>query len=120
VIAPAALATYGATAKLATANELSPAAAKKKVEEPGVFVLDVRKATEFSAGHIPGAVNAVHVRLPELVKLVPRDREVIVNCRSGVRSARAVAYLKRAGYGNVSNLQGGYMAWEQAGGAVEK
>lgn len=121
VIPPTAIAAYAsAGGKLATAAELSPAAAKKKVGEPGVFVLDVRRATEFSAGHIPGAVNAVHVRLPELLKLAPRDKEVIVNCRSGVRSARALAYLKRAGYTNVTNLQGGYMAWEQAGGAVEK
>lgn len=121
VIPPTALAAYGASGgKLATVADISPAAAKKKVGEPGVFVLDVRKATEFEAGHIPGAVNAVHVRLPELLKLVPRDKEVIVNCRSGARSARALAYLKRAGYEKVSNLQGGFLAWEQAGGAVER
>jgi hydroxyacylglutathione hydrolase len=121
VIPPTALSAYAAAGgKLATAADISPAAAKKKVGDPGVFVLDVRKATEFSAGHIPGAVNAVHVRLPQLLKLVPRDKEVIVNCRSGARSARAVACLKRAGYEKVSNLQGGFLAWEQAGGAVEK
>ncbi len=121
VIPPTALSAYAAAGgKLATVGEISPGAAKSKVGQPNVFVLDVRKATEFDAGHIPGAVNAVHVRLPALLEKVPRDREIIVNCRSGVRSARAVALLRRAGYTNVTNLQGGFMAWEKAGAPVER
>lgn len=121
IIPPAALTAFAAAGgKLATAAEISPAGAKKKLGDPNVFVLDVRKAVEFKEGRIPGSANAVHVRLPQLLQVVPRDKEIIVTCRSGARSARALAYLKRAGYTNVTNLQGGFIAWEQAGGPIDR
>ena len=82
-------------------------------------VLDVRPATEFAEGHVPGATNIAHTRLAGRLGDVPRDRPLIVNCLGGTRSARAAALLQRAGY-EVMNLQGGFAAWEAAGGAVER
>jgi hydroxyacylglutathione hydrolase len=121
VIPPAALAAYATGGgAIGRCGDISVVAAKQRIGQPGVFVLDVRKATEFADGHLPGAVNAAHVRLPALIERVPRDQEVIVQCRSGARSARALSYLKRAGFERVVNLQGGFLAWEQAGGPVER
>jgi adenylyltransferase/sulfurtransferase len=47
---------------------------------------------------------------------VPQDRPVLVHCRSGARSARATALLRRHGF-NATNMVGGYLAWEAAGTA---
>jgi hydroxyacylglutathione hydrolase len=121
VIPPRALTAHAAAGgRMATAVDITPAALKSRLGEPGLFVLDVRKATEFSGGRIPGAVNAAHVRLPELLHRVPRDREIVVSCRSGQRSSRACALLLRHGYTRVANLLGGFPAWEEAGGPVER
>ncbi|MCB0081656.1 MAG: rhodanese-like domain-containing protein [Caldilineaceae bacterium] len=50
---------------------------------------------------------------------IPTDKEVIVACRSGNRSSQVVEYLRQQGYDNVHNLQGGILAWQQAGLPVE-
>jgi len=99
--------------------EIDAAGAKAQMNSDGVMYLDVRRADEFKAGHIPGSRNIVHTRLAEGLEGLPRNKKVIVNCRSGVRSARACALLQRAGF-DVVNLTGGFMAWEQSGAEVEK
>lgn len=79
------------------------------------IILDVRKAHEVqiaSIGHdllIP--VDDLPERLSELTPY--RDQEIIVYCRSGVRSARATQLLREAGFRNVKNLKGGILAWSQ-------
>lgn len=60
-------------------------------------ILDVRGAAEFSAGHLPGALNIAHTRLLDRLDEVPTENAVQVHCRSGVRAATAVALLERAG-----------------------
>ncbi len=75
------------------------------------FVLDVRRKTEFAEGHIAGATNIAHTRLLSRLAEVPKDRPILVNCRSGGRSARACSLLQRHGY-EVTNLAGGMLAWE--------
>ena len=77
------------------------------------FVLDVRRKTEFTEGHIAGATNIAHTRLLSRLAEVPKDRPILVNCRSGARSARACSLLQRHGY-QVTNLAGGMLAWESA------
>jgi hydroxyacylglutathione hydrolase len=77
------------------------------------FVLDVRRKTEFAEGHIAGATNIAHTRLLSRLAEVPKDRPILVNCRSGARSARACSLLQRHGY-HVTNLAGGMLAWEMA------
>ena len=63
----------------------------------GIQLLDVRKATEFSAGHLRGASNIAHTRLlPELTE-VPADKPLLVSCQSGMRAAGACAFLARNG-----------------------
>jgi hydroxyacylglutathione hydrolase len=82
------------------------------------FVLDVRRKTEFAEGHIAGATNIAHTRLLSRLAEVPKDRPILVNCRSGARSARACSLLQRHGY-EVTNLAGGMLAWEAAKVPVE-
>jgi hydroxyacylglutathione hydrolase len=82
------------------------------------FVLDVRRKTEFAEGHIAGADNIAHTRLLSRLDEVPKDRHILVNCRSGARSARACSLLQRHGY-QVTNLAGGMLAWEAAKVPVE-
>jgi len=84
-----------------------------------VFLLDVREQWEYDEGHIPNItlipMNDVPTRLSE----IPTDKAVIVSCRSGNRSGQVVEYLRQQGYDNVHNLQGGILAWQQAGLPVE-
>ena len=75
-----------------------------------VFLLDVREPYEFQIAQIGGKLipqNDVPQRLAE----IPRDREIVVQCRSGARSQRIAELLKQAGYQDVVNLAGGILAW---------
>lgn len=103
----------GAGAKLATMREVGVGAASELVQQKRVDVLDVRRATEFSGGHLPGAMNIAHTRLAARMKELPAGKPLLVNCRSGARSARACALLQRSGR-EVINLKGGILAWEQS------
>ncbi|MBX3356904.1 MAG: MBL fold metallo-hydrolase [Phycisphaeraceae bacterium] len=100
--------------------EIDVAAAKSLLNSASPpFLLDVRKSVEFTAGHLPGATNAVHVRLPESLDRLPKNRPILVSCQGGMRSARACSLLQRHGF-NVTNLAGGFGAWAKSGGPVEK
>lgn len=66
--------------------------------QDGVQVLDVRRKSEFDAGHVPGAQNIAHTRLLDRMDEVPEDKQLLVHCRSGARSAVAAALLERAGH----------------------
>jgi molybdopterin/thiamine biosynthesis adenylyltransferase/rhodanese-related sulfurtransferase len=75
-----------------------------------MFLLDVREPYEVQIAQIGGTVipqNDVPNRLAE----IPRDREIVVHCRSGARSQRIAEFLKQSGYTKVSNLAGGILAW---------
>jgi hydroxyacylglutathione hydrolase len=80
-----------------------------------VSVLDVRSASEYGDGHIDGAVNIHAGRLPDHLADIPRDREVVVHCETGFRSSIASSVLLAHGVRNVSNMTGGYAAWQDAG-----
>jgi len=79
----------------------------------GAYVLDVRNPDEYEAGHVPGAVLIPLGELGERWEEVP-EGDVLVICKSGARSARAVEALNRAGRTTV-NVAGGTMAWMEAG-----
>ena len=75
-----------------------------------VFILDVREPYEYQIAQIGGKLipqNDVPQRLPE----IPRDREIVVQCRSGARSQKIAEFLKQSGYTQVVNLAGGILAW---------
>jgi hydroxyacylglutathione hydrolase len=80
-------------------------------------VLDARNEHEHAEGSIAGSINIAHTRLAPRVGELPKGRPIVCHCRSGVRSAAATAYLRRQGF-DVTNLAGGFLAWEAAGGEV--
>jgi rhodanese-related sulfurtransferase len=79
------------------------------------YLLDVREPDEWAAGHSRGAVHLPMMELPGRLSEVPDDRDVVVICRVGARSAQVVQYLLRNGWTNVRNLDGGMHAWAAAG-----
>lgn len=85
------------------------------LEEGSVELVDVRTDAEWDAGHIEGARHHFLGRLPQTAESLPKDRKVVVHCRSGARSAIGVSVLQAAGIKNAINLQGGYTAWKSAG-----
>src|ERR1700733_2190762 len=75
-----------------------------------IFLLDVREPYEYQIAQIGGTLipqNDVPNRLAE----IPRDREIIVHCRSGARSQKIAELLKQSGYKDVVNVAGGILAW---------
>jgi len=80
-----------------------------------VHLLDVREVDEWVAGHAPGAQHLPMYELPGRLAEVPADREVVVVCRVGVRSAQVVQFLIGRGWQNVRNLAGGMQDWAAAG-----
>ena len=89
-------------------------------DNAGVFLIDVREPDEYAAGHIPGItlipMGEVAARLAEL----PRDKEIIITCRTGNRSGQVADLLREQGFTNVHNMSGGIVAWEEAGYPVEQ
>lgn len=75
-----------------------------------VVVIDVREHHEWITGHIPQAKHIPLGELPDRLAELPRAQMVIV-CRSGVRSNKACLYLDELGY-DVVNLVGGMLQWE--------
>ena len=79
-------------------------------------LIDVRSLEEYQSGHVPGAQLIPLNTLMARVSDVPKVEDVFMICHSGVRSAQAADYLSRQyGYKNLFNVQGGTMAWLQAG-----
>jgi adenylyltransferase/sulfurtransferase len=93
-------------------GEISPEALKKRFDAgENLYVLDVRNPNEFQICRISGTVLLPLPELPSRFAEVPRDREVIVHCKSGMRSAKAIEFLKSQGYTRLVNLTGGILGW---------
>jgi molybdopterin/thiamine biosynthesis adenylyltransferase/rhodanese-related sulfurtransferase len=75
------------------------------------FLLDVREANEWEIGHLPGAVRISVNELAGRMNELDPAREMVVYCRSGVRSGRAVDMLKQAGFRKIKNMVGGILRW---------
>ena len=135
ILSLAAVALLGCAARVGPARADAPPAAvdaaprisqedllaRLEKPDPGVVVLDVRTAAEFAAGHVPGARNVSHDelagRLGELNEL--RDKEVVLYCRSGRRTALAEDVLRKAGFTKLLHLDGDFLAWQAAHRPVE-
>lgn len=85
---------------------------------PGRRVLDVRRAREWDAFHLEGALHVPLSELPRRVAELDRDADWVVVCASGYRSGIAASVLERAGVRRVANALGGMDGWRRAGGAV--
>jgi rhodanese-related sulfurtransferase len=77
-------------------------------------VVDVRAVGEWEGSHIGGAINLPLSQLTDRLGELPPDRDVVVYCAGGYRSAIAASVLRRAGLGRVADLVGGIGAWQSA------
>jgi rhodanese-related sulfurtransferase len=87
-----------------------PAERVAELSGNGVALIDVRRAYEFEAGHIPGARNIEMNELTARADEISREHPVLFYCRSGGRSSMAVDAFREAGY-DAHNLAGGIEAW---------
>ena len=93
--------------------QIDPAEAQTRIDD-GAFLLDVREPYEWEAGRAEAA-TLVPLRMLEVdIESLPADRDIVVVCRSGVRSDKAAAFLVGSGRSAV-NLAGGMQAWHAAG-----
>ena len=76
-------------------------------------LLDVREPHEYALADLPGSLKVPLGTLPRSLDKVPKDKELVVYCRSGARSANAVQFLRQAGYEKAVNLAGGINAWSE-------
>lgn len=77
------------------------------------FLLDVREANEWEIGHVAGATRISVNELPERLSELDSSVEMVVYCRSGVRSAKAIDILKQAGFRKLTNMTGGILRWSE-------
>jgi rhodanese-related sulfurtransferase len=75
------------------------------------LLIDVREPAEFKAGHIPGARNIPLSQLQARIHEIPKDRKLLLYCRSGMRSKTAAKILLRHQYKELAHLGGGISAW---------
>jgi rhodanese-related sulfurtransferase len=103
-----------ATAPGALPAEISVAEAAQQ-RDAGAFILDVREQDEWEQVHIPGATLISLQQLAQRTGEVPKDRPVVVVCRSGNRSAQGRDILRQAGFTEVTSMAGGMNDWQAAG-----
>jgi molybdopterin/thiamine biosynthesis adenylyltransferase/rhodanese-related sulfurtransferase len=92
--------------------EISPVEMKKWMDEKRLFVLvDVREPHEFQICRIPGSTLIPLGDVPRRMNELNSADEIVVHCRSGMRSAKAVEFLMQSGFRKIHNLKGGVLAW---------
>ena len=92
--------------------ELTASEVKKMMDEKKPFVLvDVREPHEFQICRIPGSVLIPLGEVPKRMNELNSADDIVVHCRSGMRSAQAVEFLMKAGFRKIHNLKGGVLAW---------
>ncbi len=95
---------------------MTPGQAKGAADAGDAVIIDVREADELAQAAIPGAIHIPMGDLLDRLAEVPRDRTVIFTCHSGGRSETVCRYLEEnEGFAGLVNLEGGIVAWAQAG-----
>lgn len=102
--------------KLNKIPQLNVNDAVRLMNDDNVVVLDVREASEYSAGHIR---DSVHIPISSLAKRISelekyKNKKILAYCRSGNRSNSACRILSKQGFESVNNLSGGVISWSGA------
>jgi molybdopterin/thiamine biosynthesis adenylyltransferase/rhodanese-related sulfurtransferase len=107
--------TVSPEAEAAAADSTITALELKEWQDAGkdIFLVDVREPAEYEIVRIPGAtlIPKGEIISGEALSRFPQDRQIVLHCKSGVRSAEALAALKAAGFANAVHVQGGVLAW---------
>jgi len=89
-------------------------AAKEQIAK-GAVLVDVREQNEYDELHIPGSILIPLTEFAERFEELPKDKPLVMQCRSGARSTNAANHLLANGYTDVVNMAGGILAWAEAG-----
>ena len=100
---------------LETTAQISAGDLAERMRTNGVHVIDVRAASEWQHGHIPGAQHIPLGELPRRLGEVPPAQSLVVHCLGGTRSAIAASVLQAGGFHDTTNFAGGYKEWQAAG-----
>lgn len=107
-----------ATGSASLPDEISVEEAYQKYQQ-GVFFLDVRRLDEWEEYHIPNTTLIPLEDLSSRLGELPRDREIVVVCRTGNRSAQARDLLRSAGFPNVTSMAEGVERWSALNYPIE-
>ena len=120
IVATALYYTYFLGAQKGQYGDVTVKEAKRLIEEkPDLVVLDVRTPSEYEDGHFPRAINIPVDDLLGRLGELDRGDEILVYCRTGNRSTRAVGYLNENGFTRLYHLVDGIVAWVEAGYTLE-
>ncbi|WP_010096376.1 rhodanese-like domain-containing protein [Ornithinibacillus scapharcae] len=92
-------------------SNISVQEAKEKFKDSNVQFIDVRTLGEYKANHRKPFENIPLSSLPTKMDTLDKEKEVVVICQSGMRSARAAKMLKKQGFQKISNVKGGISVW---------
>ena len=97
-------------------DEITYAALVKALKEDAVALVDVRESYEFEAGHVDGSeLLPLSAFDPERL---PRDKPIVLICRSGNRSMTALLRARAAGFTDIWHYKGGVLGWAREGGEL--
>lgn len=102
-------------------DTVGPVAAAEVIAEPGTVLLDIRTPQEVADGRIVGAANIDFYEADFRDRIAALDRHAtyVVYCRSGNRSGQAMGLFEELGFTDVAEIDGGIVAWLQAGLPIE-
>jgi sulfur-carrier protein adenylyltransferase/sulfurtransferase len=104
--------THDSTQEKPMEGDIDPVEVKSMIDRGDRFVLiDVREPHEYQICHIPQAKLIPLGDLPKRVNELDSADQIVAHCKSGMRSAKAVDFLKQAGFKKVRNMTGGILAW---------
>ncbi|QOY38542.2 rhodanese-like domain-containing protein [Anaerobacillus isosaccharinicus] len=93
-------------------NDLPYRMAESVETNDGAVYIDVREDYEYNEAYIDGFENYPLSTLEDTYMELPKDKEIIIICRSGNRSMKAGQYLKEQGYDNITNVKGAMLDWK--------
>ena len=97
-------------------KEIDSSELKKRLDAgEDIVLLDIRSEAELRQGILPDSEHLPMHLIPLKIQDLPKDKEVVLYCRSGARSYHACAFLAQQGVDNVINLRGGILDWARNG-----
>jgi len=105
--------------KSSAPTEVTAAQAYEKYQA-GVLVVDMRTQEEWNQGHIDKSILIPLDELPNRLNELPKDRDIVVVCHTGIRAKEGATILSNAGFTRVSCLSGGLQAWIDTGYPVQQ
>ncbi len=101
-------------------KEIDPQTLQRRLfAQDAPLLVDIRTQAEVAQGMLPDALHIPMHLIPLRLNELPRDRDVVLYCRSGARSYHACAFLLQQGFSNALNLRGGIIAWARLGNDIE-